>query len=99
MGDGTFGRVLKVTRDNQSFACKIIRPVTRYIDSAVIEAKTIEKIHQLDTLGLSRCVKIVEHFHFTEKNERHYAIVFEALGKNLYDIIKLNNYRGIKLPL
>jgi len=101
MGDGTFGRVLKVTRtlDKQSFACKIIKSVTRYVDSAVIEAKVIERIHQLDILGLSRCVKIVDHFHFTEKDERYYAIVFEQLGKSLYDIIKINNYRGINLPL
>lgn len=101
MGDGTFGRVLKVTRnpDKQLFACKIIRAVSRYIRSAVTEAEIVEKIHKLDTKGVSRCVKVVDHFSFTEKYDKHYAIVFEPLGRSLYDIIKINNYRGMSLPL
>lgn len=99
MGDGTFGRVLKVARkfDKQQFACKIIRAVARYVESAVVEAQILEKIHRLDTSGISRCVKVFDHFHFTENYDRHYAIVFEPLGKSLYDFIKVNNYRGMAL--
>eukprot|EP00826_Nyctotherus_ovalis_P007161 TRINITY_DN1176_c0_g2_i3.p3 TRINITY_DN1176_c0_g2~~TRINITY_DN1176_c0_g2_i3.p3 ORF type:complete len:126 (+),score=20.32 TRINITY_DN1176_c0_g2_i3:429-806(+) len=99
MGDGTFGRVLKVTRkpDQQFFACKVIRAVKRYVDSAVAEAQIVEKIHRLDTEGVSRCVKVVEHFAFAENCEKHYAIVFEPLGRSLYDVIKINDYRGMGL--
>lgn len=100
MGDGTFGRVLKVSRnlDKQLFACKIIRAVSRYVEAAVSEAETVEKIHKQDTEGISRCVKVVDHFPFTDNYDKHYAIVFEPLGRSLYDIIKVNNYRGMNLP-
>ena len=99
MGDGTFGRVLKVIRkfDKQFFACKIIRAVSRYVKSAIIEAQIVEKIHRLDTFGLSQCVKIVDHFHFIENSAKHYVMIFEPLGKSLYDFIKINNYRGMAL--
>ena len=42
----------------------------------------------------SRCIKQIEHFEFYKHNKRHYAIIFEELGKSLYDVLRSNNYRG-----
>lgn len=96
MGDGTFGRVLKVMRriDGRFFACKVIRAVPRYVDSAIVEAQILERVHKLDLKDVSRCVRIFEHFQFTEKHDKHYAIIFETLGKSLYDFLQMNSYRG-----
>eukprot|EP00826_Nyctotherus_ovalis_P059761 TRINITY_DN833_c0_g1_i6.p2 TRINITY_DN833_c0_g1~~TRINITY_DN833_c0_g1_i6.p2 ORF type:complete len:150 (-),score=3.32 TRINITY_DN833_c0_g1_i6:507-956(-) len=96
MGDGTFGRVLEVRRkpDGKFFACKVIRAVPRYIESAVIEAQIIERVQHLDKEGISRCMHIVEHFQFKEHGNVHYAIVSEVLGKSLYDFMKMNAFRG-----
>ena len=36
-----------------------------------------------------------EIFRFKERGEDNVAIVFETLGKSLYDFIKANNYKGM----
>lgn len=68
--------------------------MTRYVDSAIVEAQIIEKVHKLDLGKVSQCVGIIEHFTFQSHNKKHYAIIFEPLGKSLYDIIQDNHYRG-----
>jgi len=85
---------VKRKSDGKFFACKVIRPVQRYIESAVIEAQIIERVQSLDKEGVSRCIRIVEHFQFTEKQEAYYAIIFEILGKSLYDFLQANSFRG-----
>ncbi len=42
----------------------------------------------------SNCVKMTEYFYFTEGNLTYIALVFEKLGKSLYDFIKNNKYKG-----
>ena len=37
---------------------------------------------------------MIEYFYFDEKNKRFMALVFEKLGKSLYDFIKNNDYKG-----
>ncbi len=69
----------------------------RYVESAVVEAQVLEKISRLDLLGVSRCVRLVEHFPFTRHGDKYYVLIFEPLGKSLYDVIKDNDYRG-KFP-
>ena len=41
-------------------------------------------------------MELVETFKFREREEEHMALVFETLGKSLYDFIKANNYKGMK---
>ena len=41
-------------------------------------------------------VDLVETFKFRERDEEHMALVFETLGKSLYDFIKANNYKGMQ---
>jgi len=59
-----------------------------------MEANILEKVHRLDFLGVSKCVKLVEHFAFTHFHDKHYAMIFEPLGKSLYAILKENHYQG-----
>ena len=68
--------------------------MARYVESAEVEARILERIHKLDILGVSRCVKLLDHFTFTHERDRHYALIFEPLGKSLYDVVKVNGYRG-----
>lgn len=40
---------------------------------------------------------MIEYFYFEEKRKNFMALVFEKLGKSLYEFIKDNNYRGNEL--
>lgn len=48
LGDGTFGRVLlcESKESKRKYAIKVIRPVERYIHSAKIEVKILERIKE-----------------------------------------------------
>ncbi len=66
----------------------------RYIESAEIEAEIIINILEKDKNNESHCVRLMEYFYFEEHNVNYVALVFEKLGKSLYEFIKSNNYRG-----
>jgi hypothetical protein len=68
--------------------------VKRYIESAKIEAEIIEQIMKSDRNNQSHCVQMIEYFSFQEDDQEYIVLVFEKLGKSLYDFIKFNNYRG-----
>ncbi|CAD8145506.1 unnamed protein product [Paramecium pentaurelia] len=97
LGDGTFGRVLEVktcnTTNNNYYAMKCIRAVERYIESAKIETKILWYIQDKDKSGAFNIVRLFTSF---ERYE-NYFMVFERLGKSLYDIIKQNNYIGFPM--
>jgi dual-specificity kinase len=42
-------------------------------------------------------VHLKEYFIHTDKEGEHMCLVFETLGKSLYDFIKLNKYKGYSL--
>jgi hypothetical protein len=62
--------------------------VKRYNESAEIEASILEDIKQKG--GCERgIVYMHEHFRFIDREgEEHVCLVFETLGKSLYDFIK-----------
>ncbi len=66
----------------------------RYIESAKIEAETIIDIMRKDMSRESHCVSMMDYFYFEDQSNRYIALVFEKLGKSLYDFIKMNRYRG-----
>jgi dual-specificity kinase len=96
LGDGTFGRVLECERisDGELFAVKIIRPVTRYLESAKIEAEILANIQKQDKKSESHCVNMIDYFDFEEDGKKYMALVFEKLGTSLYEFIKTNKFRG-----
>lgn len=106
LGDGTFGRTLKCVREgdpteSQSvYAIKVIRAVQRYSENALFEAKILRDLESQG--GCKRgIVRLHESFlHKTQQSSgptSNTCLVFEPLGKSLYDFIKNNNYKGFEI--
>lgn len=91
LGDGTFGRVLLVEdTDGVQKAVKVIRAVERYVEAGKIEAEIIQKLNKADPGKESNIVRLFDHFPLGN----NYCLVFEKLGKSLFDVIKENGYKG-----
>ena len=72
----------------------MIRGVQRYNESGEIEANILQDIMKRGghEHGL---VYMKEVFKYNEsKDGEHVCLVFETLGKSLYDFIKANDYKG-----
>ena len=72
---------------------KIIKPISRYIDSAKIEAEILYDIKEKSPDN-KLCPNIIDSFLFYHNGAEYFAIVTELLGYSLYDYIKMNNYHG-----
>ena len=96
LSDGTFGRVLQCENINTKkiYAMKIILPIKKYQESAIVEAKLVEKVLAADKYNKSHCIQIIEYFTFMHRDIEYFAIVFELLGLSLYDYLKNNSYKG-----
>ena len=71
----------------------MIRGVKRYNESAKIECDILIDIQNKGG-AQSGIVYLKEYFHFQDKEGDHMCLVFEPLGKSLYDFIKENKYKG-----
>lgn len=97
LGDGTFGRVLEV-RDSsgQEWAMKVIKPYSKFISDAKLEAKIlrwaidIQKQEKVEP----RIVEVKELINFQKNRVKYCAIIFEKLGKSLYQIMEENDILG-----
>eukprot|EP01083_Nonionella_stella_P098811 277941_1 len=98
-GQGTFGTVLSVfdTRREENLAMKVVRSVRRYLDAAEIEVKILDKLRLADADGNSHCVKLRKSLICHYRSRRHVCIVFEKLGRSLYEFLKKNRYQGFYL--
>ena len=70
----------------------------RYNESAKIEADILLDITKKGGAD-SGIVHLKEYFYFKDKEGDHMGLVFETLGKSLYDFIKGNKYKGTILNL
>lgn len=98
MGTGTFGRVFECNdyKHQDIVAVKVIRNIKKYTESALIEYKRLREVNKQEksSHAIKRyCVKVYTKF-FTMG---HLGLVFEPLGKSLYDIIKMNDYSGFPM--
>jgi dual-specificity kinase len=95
-GKGTFGTVLDVvdTKHNDRIALKVVRSVKRYLEAAEDEVEILRKIKKADVHKESLCVRLISHFEVKHRDQRHYCLGFEKLGKSLYDFCKKNKHRG-----
>ena len=100
LGTGTFGRVVEC-RDlarGEMVAIKIIRSARRYHESARIEADVLRDIlAKRDERGGSLCVRLFEAFDLETGSCVHHCMVFETLGKSLYDVMKDRKYHPFPL--
>ncbi|KNA04206.1 hypothetical protein SOVF_201830 isoform A [Spinacia oleracea] len=98
LGQGTFGQVAKcwVPETNSFVAVKIIKNQPAYYQQAWVEVSILTTLNKkLDPEDKHHIVRIHDYFVF----QRHLCISFELLDTNLYELIKLNNFRGLSLSI
>jgi dual-specificity kinase len=71
----------------------VIRAVKRYNESAKIEADILIDIANKGGHHVG-IVYLKEYFNHKDMEGDHMCLVFETLGKSLFDFIKANKYRG-----
>jgi dual-specificity kinase len=94
LDEGAFGKVVEVldTEEKLVKAMKIIAPGLAATDGK-IEAKILRDINRMDPDDEYHILRIHDAFNYNW----YYCMVFEKLGKNLYKMLELNNFRGFDL--
>uniref|UniRef100_A0A1S3DVJ8 Dual specificity protein kinase YAK1 homolog n=2 Tax=Cicer arietinum TaxID=3827 RepID=A0A1S3DVJ8_CICAR len=98
LGHGTFGQVAKCwDSDTDSFvAVKIIKNQPAYYQQALVEVTILTTLNKkYDPEDKHHIVRIYDYFVF----QRHLCICFELLDTNLYELIKMNHFRGLSLGI
>jgi dual-specificity kinase len=91
LGEGTFGRVLEAEDESGSrFALKLLKLTDKFSEAGKFEAEVLEKLNRADSQNSSNIVRMFEHFQIGD----FYCLVFEKLGKSLFQVIESNNYKG-----
>jgi dual specificity protein kinase CLK2/3 len=71
-----------------ALALKIIRNVEKYRHAAQLEINVLDQLGSKDPTGSFLCVKMIDHFNY----HGHICILFDMLGKSVYDFLKENSY-------
>ncbi|KAI3757021.1 hypothetical protein L6452_04554 [Arctium lappa] len=98
LGQGTFGQVAKcwVSELNCFVAVKIIKNQPAYYQQALVEVSILTTLNKkFDPEDKHHIVRIYDYFVY----QRHLCIAFELLDTNLYELIKLNHFRGLSLSI
>lgn len=99
VGLGTFGRVVRCADlgagadgdRHADVAIKIVRSIRRYRESARIEADICERVNREQARRRrDLCARLLDRFGLPSG---HYCLVFECLGRSLYDFLKRHNHR------
>ena len=89
------------SENHNHYAVKVIRAVKRYNSSAKVEIKILNDLR--DRGGCQHNIVLLnESFMFEQKENKNgtsqqTCLVFETLGKSLYEFIKGNRYYGFSL--
>ncbi|KAI9073823.1 hypothetical protein K1719_044225 [Acacia pycnantha] len=98
LGHGTFGQVAKcwVSDTNSYVAVKIIKNQPAYYQQALVEVSILNTLNKkYDPEDKHHIVRIYDYFVY----QRHLCICFELLNANLYELIKMNHFRGLSLSI
>ncbi|XP_049394201.1 dual specificity protein kinase YAK1 homolog isoform X1 [Solanum stenotomum] len=98
LGHGTFGQVAKcwVEESNSFLAVKVIKNQPAYYQQALVEVSILTTLNKkYDPDDKHHIVRIYDYFVY----RRHLCIAFELLDTNLYELIKLNHFRGLSLSI
>ncbi|GAV73920.1 Pkinase domain-containing protein [Cephalotus follicularis] len=98
LGHGTFGQVAKCwVAENSSFvAVKIIKNQPAYYQQALVEVSILTTLNKkYDPEDKHHIVRIYDYFVY----QCHLCICFELLDTNLYELIKINHFRGLSLSI
>ena len=96
LGNGTFGRVLEVKNNSnkKKYALKVIRPSNKYIDLAESEVNVLKYVEKNDSQNKSNVIRVQNSFTFNKQNIQYFGIVFEKLGKSVFQVLEDNKYIG-----
>ncbi|GMI85441.1 yeast YAK1-related gene 1 [Hibiscus trionum] len=98
LGHGTFGQVAKcwVPETSSFVAVKIIKNQPAYYQQALVEVSILTTLNKkYDPEDKHHIVRIYDYFVY----QRHLCICFELLDTNLYELIKINHFRGLSLSI
>jgi dual specificity tyrosine-phosphorylation-regulated kinase 2/3/4 len=97
LGKGSFGQVVRCVdhKTGGLVAIKIIRNKKRFHQQALVEVNILKKIREWDPHDHYSMVSFVQSFYF----RGHLCISTELLGMNLYEFIKVHDFRGFSLKL
>ncbi|ODQ78494.1 hypothetical protein BABINDRAFT_65165 [Babjeviella inositovora NRRL Y-12698] len=101
LGWGHFSTVW-LARDNEKnrhVAMKVVRSARHYTETALDEIKLLERSVTSDPHhpGHRHVLDLLDTFYHLGPNGRHVVMVFEVLGENLLELIRLYRHRGIPL--
>lgn len=102
LGWGHFSTVwlaLDESHGNREVALKIVKSASHYKEAAEDEIHLLKTISEGDPESKHCVVILYDSFLHTGPHGKHICMVFEKLGSNLLDLIKLHDYKGIPLPL
>ncbi|KDO24764.1 CMGC/DYRK/DYRK2 protein kinase [Saprolegnia parasitica CBS 223.65] len=97
LGRGSFGQVLKC-HDRASramVAVKIVRNKQKFQEQSIVEAQLLSHMKQADSDGKSNIIRLHESFTF----RNHLCMSFELLSLNLYEHLRLEQFRGLPVLL
>ncbi|CDH59430.1 kinase-like protein [Lichtheimia corymbifera JMRC:FSU:9682] len=97
LGSGAFGQVVRCFdhKIGHMVAVKIIRNDKRVHTQAVVEINVLADLVRWDPQDKHHNVRMLDHFYF----RKHLCITFECLSINLYDLLKDNQFRGLRMGL
>ncbi|XP_047062078.1 dual specificity protein kinase YAK1 homolog isoform X2 [Lolium rigidum] len=96
LGQGTFGQVVKCwdTETNDYVAVKVIKNQPAFYQQAIVEVSLLRTLNQkFDPDDQHNIVRMLDYLTF----QNHLCIAFEMLGQNLYELLKRNHLRGLKV--
>ncbi|EDR23405.1 serine/threonine protein kinase ppk15, putative [Entamoeba dispar SAW760] len=94
LGQGSFGEVFRCLdlQTNQLVAVKILKNQLVYLRQGMLELAILTLLNgYYDPIGEFHTIRMMDHFMF----KSHLCIVFELLSINLYDALKMNDYKGL----
>ncbi|KAJ1462449.1 kinase-like domain-containing protein [Pelagophyceae sp. CCMP2097] len=93
-GMGTFGRVVECidleSSSKRRVCIKVVRRISRYTESAAVEADILREVNKSPGAGGDLIVKLLSTF----EAQGHYCLVFEKCGASLYEFLKANQYNA-----
>ncbi|KAL5214169.1 hypothetical protein ABZP36_003321 [Zizania latifolia] len=96
LGQGTFGQVVKCldTETNNYVAVKVIKNQPAFYHQAIMEVSLLRALnHKFDPDDEHNIVRMLDYLLF----QNHLCIAFEMLGQNLYELLKRNHFRGLRM--
>jgi dual specificity tyrosine-phosphorylation-regulated kinase 2/3/4 len=97
LGRGSFSQVCKCLdhRKGEIVAVKIIKNKKEFFSQSLVEVRLLENINQKDYEDTSNISHLKETFQF----RNHNCLVFDLYSINLYQLLKLNQFKSLSQPL